>query len=184
MNTYIYLVRHAQSAYSPDEMGRGLTEKGLADAKMVTEILMYDEIDIVFSSPYRRAVQTVEGIAKQIGVSIHTEEKFKERILGSKSVTNFEEAINKLWSDIYFSFEGGESNVIAQKRGIAALQEILNSYKGKKIVVGTHGNIMTLIMNYFDEQYNFEFWKQLTMPDIYKLTFGDKHFVNAERIYK
>jgi len=48
-------------------------------------------------------------------------------------------------------------------------------YEGKNIVVGTHGNIMVLMMNYFDPNYDFHFWRNLDMPDIYKLTFkGDK----------
>jgi 2,3-bisphosphoglycerate-dependent phosphoglycerate mutase len=72
--------------------------------------------------------------------------------------------------------EGGESSRDAQKRGVAATNKILELYKGKNIVIGTHGNIMVIIMNYFDKKYNFNFWKQLEMPDIYKLSFNDTLF--------
>gem|GEM_PF-7099402 len=30
---------------------------------------------------------------------------------------------------------------------------ILEKYKGENVVIGTHGNIMVLIMNFFDSQF-------------------------------
>ncbi|MCD4542101.1 hypothetical protein LQV58_28860, partial [Klebsiella pneumoniae subsp. pneumoniae] len=64
------------------------------------------------------------------------------------------------------------------------IEMALDKYEGKNVVVGTHGNIMVLMMNYFDEQYDFEFWKKLAMPDIYKLSFQKKTLVNCIRIWK
>jgi 2,3-bisphosphoglycerate-dependent phosphoglycerate mutase len=43
---------------------------------------------------------------------------------------------------------------------------------------------MVLIMNFFDRQYDFSFWKNLDMPDIYKLTFDGKELRNVERIWR
>ena len=39
MQTNLYFVRHAHSTYSSDELGRPLSERGLVDARKVTEIL-------------------------------------------------------------------------------------------------------------------------------------------------
>lgn len=39
---------------------------------------------------------------------------------------------------------------------------LLHKYKGKKIAIGIHGNIMTNIMNYFDDRYDINFWKTTT----------------------
>lgn len=36
MTTNLYFVRHAHSTYTPDELGRPLSEKGIQDARMVT----------------------------------------------------------------------------------------------------------------------------------------------------
>ncbi len=72
---------------------------------------------------------------------------------------------------------------MAQERGIESTFKILDNYKGKNVVIGTHGNIMVLIMNFFDRQYNFSFWQNLDMPDIYKLTFDGKVLRNVERIW-
>ncbi|SOC42640.1 histidine phosphatase family protein [Ureibacillus acetophenoni] len=180
----LYLARHAHSIYSPDELGRPLSEKGLADALKVTEILKSEAIDIVISSPYRRAIQTVQGIANLIGKDVEIHEGFKERILTSEPAEDFNYAITKVWEDENFSWNGGESNLVAQKRGIAAINQVLEQYKDQNVVIGTHGNIMVLIMKYFDQQYNFDFWKRLEMPDIYKLSFDGKSLVDVTRVWK
>jgi 2,3-bisphosphoglycerate-dependent phosphoglycerate mutase len=182
MNTNIYLVRHAQSIYTPDELNRPLSEKGFKDAEKINEILLNENIAYVLSSPYKRAIQTVQGVAKNICADILIEDGFKERKIAEGSVENFNSAIDKLWTNFDFNFEGGESNLKAQKRGIHSLNKVLNKYNGKNIVIGTHGNIMVLIMNYFDNKYNYDFWKGLSMPDVYRLSFQDNKFIGAERI--
>ncbi|RXJ04569.1 histidine phosphatase family protein [Anaerobacillus alkaliphilus] len=181
--TSLYFVRHAHSTYTPDELGRPLSEKGFADAKTVTELLMNEGIDAVVSSPYKRAVQTVEGIANYINKEIEIIEGFKERTLTTVPAEDFTLAITKVWEDYDFSWEGGESNHVAQKRGVASTYEILDQYRGRNVVIGTHGNIMVLIMNFFDKKYDFSFWKSLDMPDIYKLTFEGTELIGVTRVW-
>lgn len=184
MNTNIYLVRHAQSIYTPDELNRPLSENGFKDAEKITEVLLTEDIGVVLSSPYKRAIQTVEGAAKNAKVEIIIEEGFKERKITETSVEDFDSAMIKLWTNYDFVFEGGESNLEAQKRGIESLSKVLSKYSGKNIAIGTHGNIMVLIMNFFDDLYGYDFWKNLSMPDIYKLKFEDNKFIGAEKVYK
>lgn len=181
--TNLYFVRHAHSIYTPDELNRPLSERGFSDAKIVTKLLKTEEIDIVVSSPYKRAVQTVKGIAEYINTEVEIIEGFKERTLTTGLANDFTLAITKVWEDYNFSWEGGESNTVAQKRGIETTLNILEKYKGENVVIGTHGNIMVLIMNFFDSQYDFSFWQNLEMPDIYKLTFKGKVLTNVEKIW-
>ncbi|MBM6644573.1 histidine phosphatase family protein [Bacillus sp. RIT809] len=180
--TTIYFVRHAHSTYTKEERERPLSEKGYLDAENVTHLLKDEHIDVVISSPYKRAIQTVQGIANTYNVSIQIEEALRERLLSKGPVTDFNDAIQKVWKDWSFAYEGGESNDVAQRRAVLCMQNILGKYKGKNIVIGTHGNIMVLLMNYFDSKYDFQFWKTLHMPDVYKLTFNSDRLVSAERI--
>ncbi|MFP4977529.1 histidine phosphatase family protein [Paenibacillus sp. CN-4] len=182
MNTHIYLVRHAHSNYSSDELNRPLSERGKRDADKVTEILKKEGIQVLISSPYKRAVQTIEGLADTLGASIVIENSFRERTLAGQPVDDFESALSKVWEDDCFAWEGGESNLDARQRGVEALTTILKQYPGKNIAVGTHGNLMVLIMNHFDKRYDFAFWKQLKMPDIYKLTFNGFRLVEVEQL--
>jgi 2,3-bisphosphoglycerate-dependent phosphoglycerate mutase len=183
MITNIYFVRHANSAYTPDELNRPLSEKGIKDAQKVTELLSRENINKVISSPYRRAIQTVEGTSDYFGLSISIDEGFRERKLAGNSVTNFDEAILKYWKNFDFMLYGGESGYVAQDRGLQSLKSVLNKYRGENIVIGTHGNIMVLIMNYYDKKYNYDFWNGLNMPDIYKLSFEDGILVGVERLW-
>ncbi|MGN5648515.1 histidine phosphatase family protein [Bacillus sp. Brlt_9] len=180
--TTIYFVRHAHSTYTKEERERPLSEKGHLDAENVTHLLKDKHIDVVISSPYKRAIQTVQGIANTYHVSIEIEEDLKERLLSSEPVVDFNDAMENVWGDWSFAYEGGESNDVAQRRAVICMQNILKKYKGKNIAIGTHGNIMVLLMNYFDSKYDLQFWKNLHMPDVYKITFDNYCFISAERI--
>jgi len=96
----------------------------------------------------------------------------RERDLAARNhhFENPEEAMRKVFAAPTFKFPGGESNLEVQQRGIEGLRTVVKKYKGQKIAIGMHGNIMTCMMNYFDRKYDFGFWKQTTKPDIYKLS--------------
>lgn len=181
--TNLYFVRHAHSVYTPDELNRPLSERGFADAEIITNLLKTAEIGVVVSSPYKRAIQTVKGLAEYINTEVEIIDGFKERTLTTVPANDFTLAITKVWEDYNFSWEGGESNIVAQKRGVESTLNLLEKYKGENIVIGTHGNIMVLIMNFFDSQYDFSFWQNLQMPDIYKLTFNGKALTNVEKVW-
>ncbi|WP_059173644.1 histidine phosphatase family protein [Bacillus sp. FJAT-27445] len=183
MRTNIYLVRHAHSVYTSDELGRPLSERGKRDAERVADFLKKEKIGLVLSSPYRRAIETVKGIADAIGKEVITLDAFKERILSEEPVDDFSFAIRKVWEDEAFAWEGGESNKEAQKRGIEALIQVLGTYTGETIAIGTHGNIMALIMNHFKKEYGFAFWNGLDMPDIYKLVFDGLELIEVRRVW-
>ena len=183
MMTNLYFVRHAHSVYSPDERNRPLSERGHQDAARVAELLEPEHIHVLLSSPYKRAVQTIEGLADRIGSGIILEEDFRERLLSEQPVDDFEHAIAKVWEDSSFAWKGGESNQAAQSRGVRALERVKEQYRGNNIAIGTHGNIMALIMNHLDPSFDITFWRQLDMPDIYKLSFNNQELVEVQRIW-
>lgn len=184
MVTNLFFVRHAHSAYSPDELNRPLSERGQADARRVTDLLMKENIHVLISSPYRRAIETIEGLAGPLGLDMIIEDNFRERLLSAGPVSDFEHAVTRVWEDFSFTWEGGESGLAARSRGVQALHQILRLYEGRNIVIGTHGNIMVLIMNALDKRYDHSFWKQLDMPDIYKLSFSGVELLEVQRIWE
>lgn len=184
MLTNLYFIRHAHSTYTPDELERPLSEKGSKDAERILALIQTDNIDVMVSSPYKRAVQTVEGVARHYHLEIEIFEDLKERTLTAKPAEDFTKAITKVWEEPNFAWEGGESNIEAQARGVGVIRQLLKKYEGKNVVVGTHGNIMVLIMNHFDKQYDFSFWRGLDMPDIYKLTFDGEVLLKVNRLWQ
>ncbi|WP_134684472.1 histidine phosphatase family protein [Brevibacillus migulae] len=187
MKTWIYLIRHAESPFVlGEEEARGLSEKGRKDAKRVSEILLREGIDVVISSNYQRAIQTVQDLAESLGVAIRIQPDFRERTLAAQRITfdDFEEALRATFADPDFAHPGGESNREAAQRGVAALLRVLEEYPGKRIAIGIHGSLMTVIMGAFDPRYDFHFWKTTTMPDIYKLIFEEKQLLSVERLWE
>ncbi|MBA2173782.1 histidine phosphatase family protein [Halobacillus locisalis] len=182
MNTIIYFVRHAHSTYTEKERSRPLSEHGKRDAEKVKDLLANKNIHHVLSSPYLRSIQTVEPLANEIGKEVHVIEDFKERKLIEGSAKNFSEAIERVWSDEAFSWPGGESNQVARQRGANALNDVLKKHEGERVVIGTHGNIMTLTMGALDSRFDYEFWKQLRMPEVIALTFDQSTLLTVDRI--
>lgn len=64
--------------------------------------------------------------------------------------------LEKSFSDPTFSLTEGESNTVCQNRAITVLKELLTTYQGQKIALGTHGAVMTLMMGYYDKSVRFE----------------------------
>ncbi len=182
--TVIYFVRHAHSYYTADEYHRPLSDKGFNDRDRVTSIFTNKEIHTIYSSPYKRAVQTVEGIAQEHKLQITTIDSMKERILSTENILDFDAAMHQVWSQPTFAFEGGESNETAKARAITALQKIIIGHPNDNIVIGTHGNIMVLMMQYFDAEYDYTFWKKLSMPDVYQLTFEQSVLCDIRRVWE
>lgn len=185
IHTTIYFVRHAESPYiEGEERTRGLSEKGLLDAMIVKDLMIDERIDIIISSPYERAIRTIKDLANELSEEIVIEEDLKERVIGNFCHLDFKEAKRKLYDDFDYMYPNGESSHQAQGRAIAIVDKVLQLYKGKIIVMGTHGDIMTLMMNHFDARYDYDFWKSTTMPDIYKLNFKGHELRYVERLWK
>lgn len=159
MITNIFLVKHAYSIYGSDELNRLLSEEGINESKKVLDLLIDENITNIISSAYKRAIQTVEKVGYYFKINIIINDKFRERSIFNGYVDDFNKVISKWWEDFEFALDGGESSSIAQNKGIEELKNILNKYKGENIIIGTHGNIIILIMNYYDKKYNYIFWK-------------------------
>lgn len=79
--TKVFFVRHAEPNYdNHDDRSRELSPRGMEDRKKVTPFLADKNIDIVISSPFKRAVDTVQDFADKNGLPVEIVEDFRERI--------------------------------------------------------------------------------------------------------
>ncbi len=186
METIVYFVRHAESPFIKGmERTRGLSEKGISDAIKIKTELENEEIDVFVLSPYERAIQTIKELADVHKKDIIIFEDLKEREIGMLSnIMSFQEAKYILYKDRSYSFPDGESSIDAQERASKVMEHLLSEYVNKKIVIGTHGDIMTLMLNYFNDDHGFEFWKSTSMPDIYRLVFHGTELKTVSRIWR
>ena len=125
MNNIYYFVRHAHSTYTPDEWTRPLSQKGLTSLSQL-KILENKPISAIYSSPYQRAIETIEPLALTFGLPIQLDKRLIERKLSSQQVSDqtFETTLKQLWQNPDSSLPDGESNLIAQNRALSFLQEL------------------------------------------------------------
>ena len=105
MKTTIYMVRHGESPKTEgNERERGLTDKGCSDAKRITELLRAEGIDVFVSSPYKRAILTIENLAQSLDKEIIVIEDLKEmvflsddRIMQAKELNPYLERSYLIW---------------------------------------------------------------------------------------
>lgn len=183
--TTIYFVRHAEPDYSNhDDLTRSLTTKGKDDTKLVNKYLEDKQIDIVLSSPFFRAVQTVEGFADIIGGSITVIDDFRERRIDSCWIEDFDGFARKQWNDFEYKLSDGENLRDVQICNINALNQVLVEHKNKNIVVGSHGTTMSTIINYYNKSFGYDDFNKIKklMPWIVKLSFEEEGCVGVEQI--
>lgn len=148
--TTVYFIRHAEPNYkNHDDFSRELTSKGLQDSKELVNLFSDILIDAVYSSPYKRAVDTITPLALSKQKSIHLENDFRERKITDKWIEDFTGFTEKQWADFSYRLEGGESLSQVQSRNIQALEKILSEHKGQIIVIGTHGTALSTIIQYY-----------------------------------
>ena len=88
--TTVYFVRHAKPNFdNHDDLTRELSQQGLEDRKFVTEYLQDKDIDVVLSSPFKRAVDTVKDFADAKGLEVITVSDFRERRVDSGWIEDF-----------------------------------------------------------------------------------------------
>jgi 2,3-bisphosphoglycerate-dependent phosphoglycerate mutase len=190
MKTIIYMVKHGESPKldGGNERARGLTEKGKSDAQIVTQLLKDEGIDTFISSPYSRAILTIEGLAKSLGKEIILIEQLKEVVfIGDNKILPDSEVyplVKKMFSEPHFSLPGGESITDCQNRAVTVLKDIIGEYKGRKVAIATHGAVMIKMMGYFDPRLDLDFLLKTTKPDIYRMEFNDGILTNTDRIWR
>ena len=173
-NTY-YFIRHAHSNYTPDEINRPLSDKGLESLEKL-DFLADKPITAIYSSPYQRAIQTVEPLAQSLKLAIQTDKRLIERKLSSQAIADqdFEEAFMQLWSRPTLSLAGGESNQQAQQRALTFLHELESKHQNEEIIISSHGNLICILLSAFDSSIDYNFWHNLSMPDLLVLGKNEK----------
>lgn len=174
--TIVYFIRHAQSDSSiHDSILRPLTEKGLRDRSLVTNFLLNKNIDFAFSSPCKRAIDTIAEFADRNGIEIKIIDDFREHetISDNYCDADYFSFIQQYWKNKNYKVAGDESIEELQKRNICALKKILKEYKNRNIIIATHGMALSSILNYYDETYGYQSFLSMVKikPWIVKMAF-------------
>jgi broad specificity phosphatase PhoE len=180
--TIIYLIRHAHADWSEDD-DRPLSQSGATAANVIASHLSVHPIIAIYSSPSRRAVETVAPLSERLGLRPVLKADLRERELPVVSADKFEEIVRDAWHSPNAALIGGESNINAQTRGLGVLQSIRARHVGGLVAVSTHGNLMALMLNGLDSAFGYEFWRRLSFPDIYRVVFENDTLTGVDRLW-
>jgi len=159
--TRLFLVRHGETAENLRMTYLGtkdepLTKNGMQQARRVADALSQLPVEVVVSSPLRRASDTAARIGEACGVELRLDSRLAEGSFGSwEGLTRNEvlklgiedAALLARWeSDSACSPPGGESIESVQQRAINLVEELWIAYPGNSVVLVSHvGPIKALL---------------------------------------
>lgn len=142
----LYFLRHAESEYNVLKKINGdraiivhLTAKGLKQAKAAAKELKPVRFDALYSSPFIRATETAEIIAKELNLPVQTDEHLREINVGfeGKSAKHYHEVLNALGNSQGPHKDGTESFADIKARLLEFLKSVQKT-KQARVVVVTH----------------------------------------------
>lgn len=140
--TEVLVVRHAQAARQElPNAERPLSEEVMKDARELTTKLASLGINFIYSSPYKRAIETVEPLCKATGLEVQIRDDLRE----STEDEDFPEVRNRM---------------------VSAIEEIVFRNPEQRVVVCTHGGTSWGLISSFDPDFGYEQYKEVGSPDI------------------
>lgn len=175
MPSEVVLVRHATpftpERGGPDEYHRSLTEGGFEQAAQLTGELVAMQPAAVMSSPYLRAVQTVEPTARALGMAVRTRRELREWDSGFEPGPDYVRQHAQSWADPQFARPGGESLQQLSDRATSALISLARQHSRRTVVIGSHGTFICRALVGFGVEVDWRpFSRAMPMPAIYRVS--------------
>jgi len=141
----LYLIRHGENDFTGKRLagcqpGVHLNANGKIQAQRLADYLAGTPFTAIYSSPLERAVETAQPLAERRGLAVQPREGLMEVDFGRWQGLTFT-YLRRLsnWKELYknaetFTFPDGESISAAQRRVVAALDDIASRHSEKDAV--------------------------------------------------
>ncbi len=125
-----------------------LNETGKIQAGEAAEKLKNIKIDYIICSHLKRAEETARIIQKKVGGEIIIDSELRERSYGKTEGMPYDEFDEKFPDHYSYEWrpEGGESYKDIEERVFNAFEKITNQYKGKNILIVSHGGALRTLL--------------------------------------
>lgn len=180
----IYLIRHCRA--SGQVPTAPLTPEGIAQAEGLADFLAPLRVERIVSSPYVRAIQSVEPLASRLGLSVETDPRFGEWVLAGTAASSFDKYLQMIrasFAEPTLVHPGGESGKALTARALAGLADVLAG-QATVTAVALHGGILSHLLRHHLPEFGFEDWQSLTNPDVYQLTVSEEDARTVQRIWE
>ena len=164
MEKIIYIVRHCSAEGQPPHAD--LTDEGVSQAVELAKFFDGIEVDRIIASPFKRARRSAWPIAERKKLHVEVDSRLTERVLSSLDLADWLVKLEDTFSDLDLKCEGGESSGGALLRVCNVVDELGDD---SRTMLVTHGNLMALLLNRYDERFGFEGWQALSNPDVYRV---------------
>ena len=167
--TTIYLMRHGETEWNVEKRFQGsadssLTPAGFKQVENAAQWLGAHTMDMIYSSPRGRALQTASVIAAAMNREVHTHAGVSEISLGKWEGKEYR-SVQIMDPEGYEAFfhrpslfqgvDGGESLQAVQKRALNAVGEIAVRHRNQRILVISHAvTIRLLLLHYLSLGYD------------------------------
>ena len=157
MNTIFYLVRHRESEKNILEIHHSrwiedfsLTEKWLSQAENLAIQFSWKIIDAIYTSPYKRCIQTIEPLSQNRKLYPIVDERITELDVGDLDRTPWRLSwdTNRKLTNIPL-WEVGESLLHCRDRVWSFLDEMKEKHSWESIVICSHGEPLLFAKQYF-----------------------------------
>lgn len=147
----LYVVRHGQTIWNLEKRVQGitdipLTDVGIESAEELKELVKSLNIDVVISSPLKRARDTAK-ILVDSKLPINTDDRIKERDWGMNEGAFIEEVDRWDCWDVILNTKVQNIECIQDfmYRVSSFIEEIKEKYKDKNVLVVTHSAVIRVI---------------------------------------
>jgi 2,3-bisphosphoglycerate-dependent phosphoglycerate mutase len=154
--TTVLLARHGESDWNRAKRWQGhadrpLTDLGRLQAEELAERLADTELDAVYSSDLRRAVDTAEAVARRRGLAVRTMRDLREVDVGAWSGLTRAEAEAQFpegyarWIEGGEGWHDGETYEQLRIRVVKAIRSIAENHPDGRVLVVAHGGTIRAI---------------------------------------
>lgn len=204
MITTIYLMRHSEPLKGTNYIINNdslqvrneknpLSVTGEKKAEVLSKQKEFQNIDSVFSSNYVRAVSTAKYFSNVNNISLNIDENFGERKFGIDSWEELPQGFEKNQiTDPNFKMPKGECQTEVANRMYESLLDVLNTNKGKRVIIVSHATAITFLFIklglYKNDCISFNnkilidkdfVWNA---PEVFKLTFDEDKLIDIINI--
>ena len=148
--TVVGLLRHGQTDWNIDFRLQGVTdvalnETGIEQARLAASALNLNDWDFIASSPLSRAKDTADIVASRLNIP-------EVAVLPLLLERSFGEVEGMLYEDWKANYPdgiapGGETEEQLHARTLLLLDELLDTYRGTRVLAISHGALIRKVVN-------------------------------------
>jgi alpha-ribazole phosphatase len=160
--TKLILIRHGETNWNVEGRYTGQTDiplnsHGIKQAHILTKRLSSQNIDAIYSSDLRRALQTAEILAEACGAPLFADARLREINQGQWEGMHFEEIrarFAKAWrrrkdNPLEVAPPGGETVRQVRARVLHVVEEILQRHPNHVVAIVSHGLALSILKTHF-----------------------------------